>query len=79
MSGGSIAADLVRKPSFIVQVGLDLAKPIAQFDTIWNALKSTIGLAAHPQNLLVFWGILLSFMASAIHFGSTIIEFSLSV
>ena len=79
MSGGSIAADLVRKPSFIVQVGLDLAKPIAQFDTIWNAIKSTIELAAHPQNLLVFWAILLSFMASAIHFGITIIEFSLSV
>lgn len=79
MSGGSLSADLVRRPSFIVQVGLDLAKPIAQFDTIWNAIKSTIGLAAHPQNLLVFWGILLSFMASAIHFGITIIEFSLSV
>jgi type IV secretory pathway TrbL component len=79
MSGGSIAADLMRKPSFIVQAGLDVAKPIAQFDTMWNAIKSTIGLAAHPQNLLVFWVILLSFMASAIHFGMTIIEFSLSV
>ena len=79
MSGGGISADLVRKPSFIVQVGLDLAKPIAQFDTVWNAIKSTIGLAAHPQNLLVFWAILLSFMASAIHFGMTVIEFTLSV
>jgi type IV secretory pathway TrbL component len=56
-----------------------VAKPIAQFDTTWNAIKSTIGLAAHPHNLLVFWIILVSFMASAIHFGMTIIEFSLSV
>jgi type IV secretion system protein TrbL len=79
MSGGSISADLIRQPSFIVQAGLDVAKPIAQFDTIWNSIKSTIGLAAHPQNLLVFWVILLSFMASAIHFGMTIIEFALSV
>jgi type IV secretion system protein TrbL len=79
MSGGSLSADLVRKPSFIVQVGLDLSKPIAQFDTIWNAIKSTIGMAARPQNLLIFWAILLSFMASAIHFGITLIEFALSV
>ena len=74
MSGGGLSADLVRTPSFIVQVGLDLAKPIAQFDTIWNAIKSTIGMAARPQNLLVFWSILLSFMASASTLGSRLLS-----
>src|SRR5262249_20363633 len=79
MSGGTLSANAVRTPSFIVQAGLDIAKPIAQFDTAWNAIKSTIGLAARPQNLVVFWAILVSFIATAIHFGMTIIEFSLSV
>jgi type IV secretory pathway TrbL component len=79
MSGGTMSADLVRTPSFIVTMGLSVAKPIAQYDTLWQAILTTVNLAAHPQNLLIFWVILISFFATAIHFGMTMIEFSLSV
>jgi len=79
MSGGTLAASTVRNPSFIVKMGFNIAKPIAQFDTIWQALVSTISMAAHPQNLLIFWTIIVSFIAMAIHFGVTLIEFALSV
>jgi type IV secretory pathway TrbL component len=79
MSGGTIAASTVRTPSFIVNMGLKVGKPLAQYDTTWNAIVSTIGFAAHPQNLLIFWIIVVSFLAMAIHFGMTLIEYALSV
>jgi type IV secretory pathway TrbL component len=79
MSGGTLAASTVRTPSFIVKMGLTVAKPLAQYDTIWNAIVSSIGFAAHPQNLVIFWVILVCFISMAIHFGMTLIEFALSV
>ena len=60
-------------------MGLSVAKPLAQFDTTWNAIVSTISMARTPRILLIFWVILVSFIAMAIHFGMTLIEFSLSV
>lgn len=79
MSGRTMEANLLRKPSFIVRVGLDVAKPIAQFDTTWQTIKTAASMVVRPSDLLIFWFILLAFMASAVHFGMTVIEFSLAV
>ena len=79
MSGGTISPEAAQKPSVIMKIGLDVAKPIASFETTWEAIKSTVGLAMRPDLLLVFWMILLAFLATTITFGMTIIEFTLSV
>src|SRR5262245_26293296 len=79
LSGVSTTRDLMRSPGAILQMGLDVARPIASFDTTWQAIKTTIGLVGRPDNLIIFWMILGVFMATAVHFGMLLIEFALSV
>jgi type IV secretion system protein TrbL len=79
LSGVTTTRDLMRSPGAIIQMGLDVARPIASFDTTWQAIKTTIGLVGRPDNLIIFWLILVIFIATAVHFGMLLIEFALSV
>jgi type IV secretion system protein TrbL len=79
LSGVSTTRDLMRSPGAIIQMGLDVARPIASFDTTWQAIKTTVSLMGRPDNLLIFWLILVLFIATAVHFGILLIEFALSV
>jgi type IV secretion system protein TrbL len=79
LSGASTPQALTRSPGAIIQMGLDVARPIASFDTTWQAIKTTIGMMGRPDNLAIFWLILIVFIATAVHFGMLLIEFALSV
>src|SRR5215475_2902244 len=79
LSGAPATRDLMRSPGAIIQMGLDVARPIASFDTTWQAMKTTIGLMGRPDNLIIFWLILVVFTATAVHFGMLLIQFALSV
>src|SRR4029453_7241731 len=79
LSGTSTPQTLTRSPGAILQMGLDVARPIASFDTTWQAIKTTIGMMGRPDNLLIFWLILVLFIATAVHFAMLLIEFALSV
>src|SRR5215468_822579 len=77
LSGAPSTRDLMRSPGAIIQMGLDVARPIASFDTTWQAMKTTIGLMGRPDNLLIFWLILVVFTATAVHFGMLLIAFAI--
>jgi hypothetical protein len=65
--GASFDTTMLQKPSFIMEAGLKAARPIAEFDTWFNAIKSTFKLATHPGDLIAYWCILLAFMAITVH------------
>ena len=55
------------------------AKPIADFDTWFRAVQSTVKLAAHPGDLIAYWGIILSFAGITLHTMMMLIEYHLAV
>jgi type IV secretory pathway TrbL component len=77
--GGGLTPDLIRKPSFILEVGLKAAGGVAEFDTWFKAIKSTVKMASHPGDLLAWWAIVLSFMAITGHQMMLVIEYQLAV
>src|SRR5690349_19343217 len=46
-SGSGVSSGQLRAPSFIMEAGLKSAQPIADFDTWFRAVQSTVKLAAH--------------------------------
>ena len=78
-AGGGITSAQIRTPSFIMEAGLKSAATIADFDTWFRAIKSTINLAQHPGDLLAYWAIVLSFIGITAHHMMMLIEFYLAV
>ena len=78
-AGGGVTSAQLRTPSFILDAGLKVAQPIADFDTWFRAAQSTIRLAAHPGDLLAYWVIMLSFIAITAHHMMMLIEYHLAV
>src|SRR5262249_36966592 len=74
-SGSSFDVSLLQKPSFILETGLKAAKPIADFDTWFSAVKSTVKLAAQPGDLIAYWFIVLAFIAITAHHMMLLIEY----
>jgi type IV secretory pathway TrbL component len=58
---------------------MQAAKPIADFDTWFRAIQSTVHLAAHPSDLIAYWGIILSFAGITLHTMMMLIEYHLAV
>jgi type IV secretion system protein TrbL len=78
-AGGSVTSAQLRTPSFIMEAGLKTAQPIAEFDTWFRAVQSTIKLAAHPGDLIAYWCIVLSFVGITLHHMLMLIEYHLAV
>jgi type IV secretory pathway TrbL component len=78
-AGGSVTTAQLRNPSFIMEAGLKTAQPIAEFDTWFQAVKSTVKLAAHPGDLIAYWCIVLSFIGITLHHMLMLIEYHLAV
>jgi type IV secretion system protein TrbL len=78
-SGGDVSSAQLRQPSFIFETGLKAARPIADFDTWFRAVQSTIKLAAHPGDLIAYWAIILSFLGITLHVTMMLVEFYLAV
>jgi type IV secretion system protein TrbL len=79
-SGGSgMTAATLQQPSFILDAGFVAAAPLAEFDTWWKAVKSTVKLATNPIDALGWCAIVLAFMAVALHHMMMLIEFQLAV
>jgi type IV secretory pathway TrbL component len=78
-AGGSVTTAQLRSPSFIMEAGLKTAQPIAEFDTWFQAVKSTVKLAAHPGDLIAYWAIVLSFIGITLHHMMMLIEYHLAV
>jgi type IV secretory pathway TrbL component len=81
LEGGGASFDMamLQRPSFLMEAGLKAAQPIAEFDTWFNAIKSTFKLAAHPGDLIAYWFVLLAFMAITAHHLMMLIEFHLAL
>jgi type IV secretory pathway TrbL component len=78
-AGGGVTSAQLRTPSFIFLTGLKAARPIADFDTWFRAVQSTVKLAAHPGDLLAYWAIVLSFIGITAHHMMMLIEYHLAV
>jgi type IV secretory pathway TrbL component len=78
-AGGGVSSAQLSAPSFIFEAGMKAAKPIADFDTWFRAVQSTVKLAAHPGDLIAYWGILLSFAGITLHTMMMLIEYHLAV
>lgn len=77
--GGGFDIALLQKPSFILETGLKAARPIAEFDTWLNTIKSTVKLAAHPGDLIAYWFVLIAFLAITAHHMMLLIEFHIAL
>jgi type IV secretory pathway TrbL component len=78
-AGGPVTSAQLRAPSFILAAGLKTAQPIADFDTWFRAVQSTVRLAAHPGDLIAYWAIILSFIGITAHHMMMLIEYHLAV
>jgi type IV secretory pathway TrbL component len=78
-AGSDLSSAALRAPSFIFETGLKAAKPIADFDTWFRAVQSTIRLAAHPGDLVAYWAIILSFLGVTLHVAMMLVEFYLAL
>jgi type IV secretory pathway TrbL component len=78
-TGAGFDTAMLQQPSFIMEQGLKAARPIAEFDTWFNSIKSTFKLAAHPGDLVAYWFVLLAFMAITAHHLMMLIEFHLAL
>ncbi len=77
--GSSVSATNLQQPSFILDAGFVAAAPLAEFDTWWKAVKSTVKLATNPIDFLAWCCIVFAFMAVALHHMMMLIEFQLAV
>jgi type IV secretory pathway TrbL component len=78
-AGGGVTSAQLRAPSFIFEAGLKAAQPIANFDTWFRAVESTVKLAAHPGDLVAYWFIILSFLGVTLHVAMMLVEFYLAL
>jgi type IV secretory pathway TrbL component len=78
-SGSGVSSGQLRAPSFIMEAGLKAAQPIADFDTWFRAVQSSIKLVAHPGDLVSYWAIVLSFIGITLHHMLMLIEFSIAL
>jgi type IV secretion system protein TrbL len=78
-SGSGVSSGQLRAPSFIMEAGLKAAQPIADFDTWFRAVQSTVKLAAHPGDLIAYWAIIMSFIGITLHHMVMLIEFSIAL
>lgn len=78
-AGGGVTSAQLRTPSFILLTGLKAAKPIADFDTWFRAVQSSVKLATHPGDLLAYWVIVLSFIGITAHHMMMLVEYHLAV
>jgi type IV secretory pathway TrbL component len=69
----------IRSHAFIMEAGLKSARNIADFDTWFRAVQSTVRLAAHPGDLIAYWCIVLSFIGITAHHMMMLIEYNLAV
>src|SRR2546422_278905 len=60
-AGGSVSSAQLTAPSFIFEAGMRAAKPIADFDTWFRAVSSTVRLVTNPLDLVSYWLIVASF------------------
>jgi type IV secretion system protein TrbL len=79
-TGGTIlTAEMITKPSFIMQEGLKAAYPAAEqaswFQRIWASVK----MLNHPGELVAYWFVVLAFLAITAHHMMMLIEYHLSV
>jgi len=78
-AGGGVSSAQLRAPSFLFETGLKAAQPIADFDTWFRAVQSTIKLAAHPGDLIAYWAIILAFLGVTLHVALMLVEFYLAL
>jgi type IV secretory pathway TrbL component len=78
-AGAPFDTTMLQTPSFIMEQGLKAARPIAEFDTWFNSIKSTFKLAAHPGDLIAYWFVLLAFIAITAHHMMLLIEFHVAL
>jgi type IV secretion system protein TrbL len=78
-AGGGVSSAQLTQPSFIFEAGMKAAKPIADFDTWFRAVQSTVRLAAHPGDLVAYWGIIIAFAGITLHTMMMLIEYHLAV
>jgi type IV secretion system protein TrbL len=78
-AGGGVSSAQLTAPSFIFLAGLKAARPIADFDTWFRAVQSTIKLAASPGDFIAYLGILVSFAGITLHTMMMLIEFHIAL
>jgi type IV secretory pathway TrbL component len=78
-SGAGISADMITKPSFIMEAGLKAAYPMADQASWFERIKNTIKLLNHPGDLLAYWFVVVAFLAITAHHMMMLIEYHLAV
>src|SRR5256714_3008015 len=78
-AGGGVSTAQLRTPSFIFLAGLKAARSIADFDTWFRAVQSSVRLAAHPFDLIAYMAIVLAFIGITAHHMMMLIEYHLAV
>src|SRR5215510_11733896 len=78
-AGGGISSAQLNQPSFIFEAGMKAARPIADFDTWFRAVYTTVRLVANPTDLIAYWLIIASFAGITLHTMMMLIEYHLAV
>lgn len=78
-AGSGVTSAQLRAPSFILETGLKVAKPLADFDTFFRGAKSMVKLAMHPQDWVAVMCILLAFIGITAHHILMLVEYYLAV
>jgi type IV secretory pathway TrbL component len=78
-AGGGVSSAQLTAPSFIFVAGMQAARPIADFDTWFRSVQSSIKLMAHPGDLIAYWAIVLAFAGITLHTMMMLIEVHLAI
>lgn len=78
-TGAESMQGLLTQPSRLWTMGMQVAKPIADFDTWYKATASLVGLAVSPRDLIFFLCIVVALGINMLHFGVVVVEFHLAV
>jgi type IV secretion system protein TrbL len=78
-AGGGVSSAQLSAPSFIFEAGMKAAKPIADFDTWFRAVYTTVRMVANPTDLIAYWLIIASFAGITLHTMMMLIEYHLAV
>jgi len=77
--GASFDVALLQRPSFILEIGLKAARPIADWDTWWSSIKAAVKLTTSPGDAIAYWCILLAFIAMTAHHMMLLIEYHIAL
>jgi type IV secretory pathway TrbL component len=77
--GGSFDVALLQRPSFILEIGLKAARPIADWDTWFSAMKAMVKLTTSPGDAIAYWFIIGAFIAITAHHMMLLIEYHIAL